>query len=57
MATELAEGAAGHLAESAPTYSEYIIHHLGHLSTKHQDKIIDFSIINMDTVFWSVLIG
>ncbi|HEY8102028.1 MAG TPA: F0F1 ATP synthase subunit A [Burkholderiaceae bacterium] len=56
MATELAEG-AGHLAENAPTYSEYIIHHLGHLSSKHQESIIDFSIINMDTVFWSVLIG
>ncbi len=53
MASELAaEGAA-----KAPTASEYIVHHLGHLSTHHQDKIIDFSIINMDTVFWSVAIG
>jgi F-type H+-transporting ATPase subunit a len=41
----------------APTASEYIVHHLGHLSTAHQTKIIDFSIINMDTVFWSVLMG
>lgn len=46
--------AAGH---AAPTASEYIVHHLGHLSTKHQDKIVDFSIINMDTVFWSVFAG
>ncbi len=54
MATELAaEGAAAH----APTYSEYIVHHLGHLSSRHQDKIIDFSIINLDTIFWSVLMG
>ncbi len=54
MATELAaEGAAAH----APTASEYIVHHLGHLSSKHQDKIIDFSIINMDTLFWSLLMG
>ncbi|HJV73972.1 MAG TPA: F0F1 ATP synthase subunit A [Noviherbaspirillum sp.] len=45
--------AAGH----APTASEYIVHHLGHFSTKHQDKIVDFSIINMDTVFWSVFAG
>lgn len=44
---------AGH----APTPSEYIVHHLGHLSTKHQDKIVDFSIINLDTVFWSVFAG
>ncbi|HYC43706.1 MAG TPA: F0F1 ATP synthase subunit A [Noviherbaspirillum sp.] len=41
----------------APTASEYIVHHLGHFSTKHQDKIVDFSIINMDTVFWSVAMG
>jgi F-type H+-transporting ATPase subunit a len=54
MAThEAVEGAAAH----APTASEYIVHHLGHLSTKHQDKIIDFSIINMDTIFWSVAMG
>ncbi|MGH8809170.1 MAG: F0F1 ATP synthase subunit A, partial [Noviherbaspirillum sp.] len=41
----------------APTASEYIVHHLGHLSTKHQDKIVDFSIINMDTIFWSLFAG
>jgi F-type H+-transporting ATPase subunit a len=54
MATQqAAEGAAAH----APTASEYIVHHLGHLSTKHQDKIIDFSILNLDTIFWSVAMG
>ena len=42
---------------AAPTASEYIVHHLGHFSTKHQEKIVDFSIINMDTIFWSVLAG
>ncbi|HYD95093.1 MAG TPA: F0F1 ATP synthase subunit A [Noviherbaspirillum sp.] len=41
----------------APTASEYIVHHLGHFSTHHQDKIVDFTIINMDTVFWSVAMG
>lgn len=51
MATT-AEG-AGH----APTASEYIVHHLGHFSTKHQDKIVDFSILNMDTLFWSIFAG
>nr|WP_314623720.1 F0F1 ATP synthase subunit A [uncultured Noviherbaspirillum sp.] len=50
MATETA---AGH----APTASEYIVHHLGHFSTNHQEKIVDFSIINMDTLFWSVAMG
>jgi F-type H+-transporting ATPase subunit a len=54
MAThEAVEGAAAH----APTYSEYIVHHLGHLSSKHQDKIVDFTVINVDTVFWSILVG
>ncbi|MGI4848476.1 MAG: F0F1 ATP synthase subunit A [Janthinobacterium lividum] len=56
MATELAEGVA-HGAAHAPTPSEYIVHHLGHFSTSHQAKIVDFSIINMDTVFWSVFCG
>ena len=51
------EAIAGGAAEHAPTASEYIIHHLGHLSTHHQDKIIDFSVINIDTIFWSVLAG
>ena len=55
MATETAAGAAaGH---AAPTASEYIVHHLGHFSTNHQEKIVDFSIINMDTLFWSVTMG
>lgn len=53
MAAEMAAEGAAH----APTASEYIVHHLGHLSSQHQDKIIDFSIINMDTVFWSVMMG
>jgi F-type H+-transporting ATPase subunit a len=36
--------------------SEYIVHHLGHLNTSgHPQKaIVDFSIVNLDTVFWSV---
>ncbi|MCE2871948.1 MAG: F0F1 ATP synthase subunit A, partial [Oxalobacteraceae bacterium] len=41
MAAETAVEGAAH----APTASEYIVHHLGHLSTQHQEKIIDFSII------------
>jgi len=50
MATE---GSAGHGPANA---SEYIVHHLGHLNTSgHPQKdIIDFSIVNIDTVFWSV---
>jgi len=44
-------------AAHAPTASEYIKHHLGHLSNKHQDFVADFSVINLDTVFWSVTMG
>lgn len=44
-------------AEHAPTASEYIVHHLGHFSTHHQNKIVDFSILNVDTIFWSVFCG
>jgi F-type H+-transporting ATPase subunit a len=55
MATEMAAGAA--TEHAAPTASEYIVHHLGHLSTHHQEKIVDFSIINMDTMFWSIATG
>ncbi len=53
MAAETAAGGVNH----APTASEYIVHHLGHLSSKHQESIVDFSVINLDTVFWSVLMG
>ncbi|WP_211442636.1 F0F1 ATP synthase subunit A [Collimonas humicola] len=41
----------------ALTPSEYIVHHLGHFSTGHQSKIVDFSIINIDTIFWSLFAG
>jgi len=47
------EGAAAH----APTASEYIKHHLAHYSNHHQTSVVDFSVINMDTVFWSVFCG
>ena len=42
---------------SAPTASEYIVHHLAHLNSSGaaQKDVIDFSIINWDTVFYSVL--
>ena len=40
----------------APTATEYIVHHLSHLSTAKQKVIIDFSIVNLDTVFFSILV-
>ncbi|MCY0389164.1 F0F1 ATP synthase subunit A [Robbsia sp. Bb-Pol-6] len=44
-------------SETALTPSEYIAHHLQNLSTGHQKKLIDFSIINLDTMFWAILTG
>jgi F-type H+-transporting ATPase subunit a len=46
-------------SSQAPTASEYIVHHLGHLnSSGHPQKtIVDFSIINYDTLFWSISCG
>ena len=47
----------------APTASEYIVHHLQHmqynfnLEAVKQSKIVDFSLFNLDSVFWSVLMG
>jgi F-type H+-transporting ATPase subunit a len=51
--TTTVEGAANH----APTASEYITHHLGHLSNKHQGFVVDFSVVNYDTLFWSITMG
>ena len=46
-------------AEHAPTAGEYIGHHLTHLNTTghKQSAIIDWSVINLDTLFWSVSLG
>jgi F-type H+-transporting ATPase subunit a len=44
---------------AGPTASEYIVHHLAHFNSsgKPQEKIVDFSIINYDSVFVSVLLA
>ncbi len=43
----------------APNPTEYIVHHLAHWQTDKQKSIIDFSIVNIDTVLFSLacLIG
>ena len=45
--------------EHAPTPSEYISHHLGHLANSHdqQTALVDMSYINYDTIIWSVFCG
>jgi F-type H+-transporting ATPase subunit a len=41
----------------APTAGEYIIHHLTHLGTGKPKSLVDFSVVNYDSVFFSTLIG
>jgi F-type H+-transporting ATPase subunit a len=54
---------AAETAEQAQTAGQYIQHHLHHLQKDFgfnsiaQKKIIDFGIFNLDSVFWSVLLG
>jgi F-type H+-transporting ATPase subunit a len=52
--------ATGHeAATNVPSAGDYIVHHLGHLnSSGHpQASVVDFSIINLDTVFFSLAMG
>jgi len=41
----------------APTAGEYIVHHLQHLQTGKQSAVVDFSVFNVDSVFWATLLG
>ncbi|MDI3515694.1 MAG: F0F1 ATP synthase subunit A [Gammaproteobacteria bacterium] len=47
------------MAGNAPTASEYVIHHLGHFNnTGHpQENIVDWSVINLDSMFFSIALG
>ena len=47
-----AEGAA-----NAPTAGEYIVHHLQHLQNGKQSSVVDFSVVNLDSMFFSVTLG
>jgi F-type H+-transporting ATPase subunit a len=50
--------AEGHAAaEHGPSAGEYIIHHLHHLQNKPQTQIVDFSVFNLDSIFFAVLLG
>jgi len=44
-------------AQHGPTAGEYIGHHLTHLQTGKQAGVIDFSVFNLDALFWSILLG
>ncbi len=41
----------------APTAGEYIVHHLQHLQNHKQKAVVDFSVVNLDSVFWATLLG
>lgn len=41
-------------SSQAPTATEYIQHHLTHLSTSKQGSIVDFSVFNIDTIVFSI---
>lgn len=49
--------AAGPHAGSTST--EYVVHHLTHLNTTGapQRNVVDFTVINLDSVFWSIAMG
>jgi F-type H+-transporting ATPase subunit a len=49
MTTEIAPA-----AEHALTSGQYITHHLGHLRSATQHGMVDFSVVNYDTILWSV---
>jgi F-type H+-transporting ATPase subunit a len=44
-------------SHAAPTAGEYIIHHLTHLQNDKPKSLVDFSVVNWDSVFFSVLLG
>jgi F-type H+-transporting ATPase subunit a len=41
----------------APTAGEYIVHHLQHLQSSKQTAIVDFSVFNLDSIFYAVTLG
>jgi F-type H+-transporting ATPase subunit a len=49
---------AAHGQEShAPTAGEYIVHHLHHLQSNKQGGVVDMSVMNMDSMFFSIALG
>ena len=47
------------MAGNAPTASEYVVHHLTNLTLtgKAQQDVVDWSVINIDSVFWGFGLG
>lgn len=47
------------MAGNAPTATEYVVHHLTNLTLtgKAQQDVVDWSVLNIDTVFWGFGLG
>lgn len=45
------------VVQHGPTAGEYIGHHLTHLQTAKQSGVVDMSVFNLDSIFWSILLG
>jgi F-type H+-transporting ATPase subunit a len=48
-----AQGTESH----APSAGDYIVHHLQHLQTGKQSAVVDFSVVNMDSVVYAIVLG
>ena len=44
-------------SHAAPSAGEYIVHHLTHLQNDKPKSLVDLSVVNWDSVFFSVLLG
>ena len=40
-----------------PTAGEYIVHHLQHLQNQKQTAVVDFSVFNIDSIFYATVLG
>src|SRR5438045_7268978 len=43
--------------EHGPSAGEYIIHHLTHLQNHKPASVVDFTVVNFDSLFWTILLG
>jgi F-type H+-transporting ATPase subunit a len=44
-------------AEHGPTAGEYIVHHLTHLQNRKATNVVDFGVVNFDSLFFAIAIG
>ena len=45
------------VAEGAPSSTEYIAHHLTFLTNHKPNGLLDLSVVNFDSIFFSVLLA